>query len=179
MKMLKDLHVRTVALMSGLNRPAPSVRENVSAWLIGWRACARLRSNEEGQALVETALMITMLLTFAVTIAWFSISIYNRTLLDQAANEGAIALRNYQNQNVTNPCANALAAIQQATSLDSTKMTITYYENGSSVSGGSCVDNLSQGDSVGVTIQFHTYVGPFFGNNGDYLLTAQSTLQVQ
>lgn len=162
MMVLNDLHRRANALLHGLR--------------ISRRAIGRFRSDEKGQAIVESAVMISVLTLFGVSVLWFALAIYNRILLEQAANQGAMSLRNYQNQNVTNPCSNALTAIQQATSLDSTQMTITYYENGTSVSGGTCVDNLTQGDSVGVTIQFPASLGPFFTG---ITLNASSTLQVQ
>lgn len=165
--MLNDMHRRATALKKAFNRAAQPGRERVRARLIVGRVMARLRSDEEGQAIVETALMLGMLMLAVVSISWFGITMYNRTLLTQAVQAGASEMVAYQTLS-TDPCTAATTAIQNATGgttgLTYSQMTVTFYENGAQVSGSSCAGNLSTGDTVTVSATYPSSLGPYFGN---------------
>jgi Flp pilus assembly protein TadG len=179
MKMLNELHGRMIALVRGLNR-AEHCKLNVKASVVG-RAIARLHSDEEGQALVEIAVAIFWLTLIGVSALWIGEAITWRTQLDQAAYQGALALRDFQNQTETGgltPCDQALTAIQQNTaSMNQSKLGITYKEDGAAVSGSSCVNTVASGGSVEVILTYPASFGPFFG--GSFTLTESSTMRVQ
>ena len=93
----------------------------------GW-LLALLRRGEEGQALVETALSMSVLLLLMTGLFVFTINMYHWMLLQTAASEGVQVLALGQNvPGILDPCTDATAKINQATSLDSSSIKITLW----------------------------------------------------
>jgi Flp pilus assembly protein TadG len=177
MKMLNEMHGRMVAFMSRLNREIPAGRTGGKAWCAAKRACARLHNDEQGQAMIETAMTIIILTFMMACIASFGIAIYQRTLLAQAVQAGVSDMQQYQGvSGGTNPCTQATTDMQVAASqLNFSLMGIAFYENGVQVSGAACVSNLAPNSTVGVTATYPISLGYFFGST---TLTLSSTYSV-
>lgn len=82
------------------------------------RMKARLGAQDEGGALVETALVVPLMLTLITGMASFGIALNNYLLLSHASAVGARYLAvnqgNFSNGTTTNPCAMAATQIQAA-----------------------------------------------------------------
>jgi Flp pilus assembly protein TadG len=150
--------------MRGLNRAGPAEKRSVKAKLIAVRAFARLRSDEEGQAIVEAALMVGLVMIFMCSIVSFSLAIYDRILLTQAVNTGVYDMQQLQNQSgstIINPCTQATTDMQQSLNqLDQSKLNVVFYENGAAVSGSSC--GVTGNTSVEVVVSYTYSLGPYF-----------------
>jgi Flp pilus assembly protein TadG len=141
---------------------------------------ALLGSNEEGQALIETAIALTVFLMILTGAFAFCIVFYQELTLQQAVSAGARSLAQNQGENVTDPCTAATTALESsAPNFAPSKLTITFYENGAPVSGSSCLDNLVPPSTVGVTATYPCSY-PIFGVKlGNCQLSASSTQQAE
>src|ERR1035437_3405387 len=90
------------------------------------RGAAR-RRGDAGQAIVEFALVVPLMLAILTGIAMFSIAIYSKISLQSAANQGVQTLVMSQVLSSGNPCTAATTTIQTTTSLNSSLMTIAFY----------------------------------------------------
>jgi Flp pilus assembly protein TadG len=157
MKMQRDQDGQAAARRSRYSAASGGVTGKARS--AGGRLLALLRRGEEGQALVETALVFSILLLPLVAgIFVLSIAMYQKMLLETATNQGVQTLALDQNVSPLNPCTDATTAIQNATSLKSTNIGITFY-NGSAKTGAvitssdsSCV-GLPSGGVTQVTVQ--------------------------
>ncbi len=164
---------------------------------LGGRVRACFRSwNEEGQALVEFAVSLPILLLIVTGIITFGIALNNYLELTDATSIGARQLAISRNQTL-DPCNTAATAVQNAAPfLKATNFTfsfIFYNTNGTSVlgstSGSSCSStssttgypaDLVQGGSVQVTVQYPCNLSVYGVNYAPHCqLTAQTTELVQ
>lgn len=130
MKTLNDLNGQLVALLRGRSRAAPPGRGNVKARSIGGRLRARLRSGDEGQSLLEFALVLPVLMLLMTGILSVGMAYSNQQTLTQAVASGGQALANLD-QNTSNPCADTFTAITNAApSLVAANITAKYTLNG-------------------------------------------------
>ena len=107
----------------------------------GGRLLALLRRGEEGQALVETALSMSVLLLVLTGLFVFTINMYHWMLLQSAASEGVQVLALGQNvPGIADPCTDATTKINQATSLKSSQIKITFW-NGDAETGTPLIAN--------------------------------------
>jgi hypothetical protein len=125
MKVLSDPRRQAVTLLSGLTHATASSGDDVKGRSFGSRLCAFIRSGNEGQALVETAVsmaIMAMLLTGAFSIA---LSLVFWETLNNAASVGSSELSKAGESG--DPCAvvQAAAAGTLAFAIDKTKVTYT------------------------------------------------------
>jgi Flp pilus assembly protein TadG len=140
-----------------------------------------LRRGDEGQALVETALVMAFLmLPLLMGIFVLSLAVYQKMLLQTATNQGVQALALDQNISAINPCVDATSAIQNATNLNSSKIGITFLNGpagtGTAISGGSCA-NLISGTTVTVQTTYPCTL-TFFSFLSSCQISASQTEQV-
>jgi Flp pilus assembly protein TadG len=143
-----------------------------------------LRAGEQGQALVETAVALSVLLMVLTGIFAVSLVLYQYLTLNTAVTAGAISLA--ENQNLANPvsnaCTAATTAIQNAAqSLNTANLSVAFYENGVLVSdgAGTCSGGLSKSQSVQVTATYPCSWPIFKTSLGSCTLTATSIQPAQ
>jgi Flp pilus assembly protein TadG len=141
MKVQKDMHGQTEVLPRGLNRAAAACRTSVKAQSIGGRLRASFRGGDEGQSLVELAVLLPVLLMVLTGILSCGFALWNYVTLDQGAAQAAQFLADGGETNNTNgdstlsdPCQSAFSQItEQATGLNPSNITVTYTMNGTTV----------------------------------------------
>jgi Flp pilus assembly protein TadG len=119
--------------------------------------------NEQGQAMVEVALVLPILLLVLTGIFALGLAFNNYVILTEATNVGARALA-ISRGSTTDPCATASSAvIAAAPLLVPANLTFTFVLNGTSYSGASCSSgstttgasaNLVQGGNALVTVTY-------------------------
>lgn len=110
-----------------------------------------LRS-EQGNAIIETALSLPILLTVVTAIGQMGV-LYNQQIsLTQATTQGAQVLQTDRLSASGDPCADTFAAIKNfAPTLTSTNIAVTISINGTKLTKTSCAGQaLSMGDQVSV-----------------------------
>jgi Flp pilus assembly protein TadG len=120
-------------------------------------------SNEEGQALVEFALCLPVVMLVMTGIFTFGIALNNYLVLTNAVTIGAQQLAISRGQ-TTDPCATTVAAVYAASpTLTKANLSFTFTLNGNAYSGTSCnsssittgaAGNLVQGTSAQVTVTY-------------------------
>ena len=133
-----------MALMPGMRRAAASKSEYAESRFSSGRVGARLRSGGEGQSLVEFALVLPLLLMLVFGLFYFGLYIAYFQSLAQAVGAGGQTLA-HERGNTTNPCADALTAIENASPLlinpSKITLTVTFTPYGGSpvaLGGNSC-----------------------------------------
>jgi Flp pilus assembly protein TadG len=125
-------------------------------WLLGGL-------EQEGQALVEMALVLPVLLLVVTGILTFGLAFNNYILLTEATSVGARTLAISRGE-TTNPCATAAAAVYAAAPLlVAANLSFTFVLNGTTYKGASCssgssttgaAGNLKQGAYASVTVNY-------------------------
>lgn len=176
MKRVKDLRGQAMALPRGLDRAAAAGRTRVESRPIGgWlRSC--FRCGNQGQSLVEFALVLPLLLMVMTGLLAFAIVFYQEMQLQQAVYAGARTLALNQGVSIADPCLLAATAVEDAApAFNPSQLKITYMENGVIVSGSTCSGNLASSTSVTVTATYPCSY-PIFGTKlGSCQLNATST----
>jgi Flp pilus assembly protein TadG len=123
-----------------------------------------LRSLEqEGQAMVEMALVLPVLLLVVTGILTFGLAFNNYLLLTEATSVGARTLAISRGE-TTDPCATAASAVYAAAPLlVPANLSFTFVLNGTAYNGASCssgssttgaAGNLKQGSYASVTVAY-------------------------
>jgi Flp pilus assembly protein TadG len=145
------------------------------------------RKNEEGQALVEFALVLPVLLLVVTGILVFSVFLNNYLTLTDAVSTGARQLSISRGQ-TTDPCKLTDTTIENAAPfITPGSLTFTFVLNGATYSGASCssgststgaAGNLVAGQSAKVTVTYPCNLA-VYGTSYACNLTAQTTEIVQ
>jgi hypothetical protein len=107
------------------------------------------RSAEDGQAMVEMALVLPVLLLVVTGILTFGLAFNNYILLTEAASVGARTLAISRGE-TTDPCATAASAIYAAAPLlVPANLSFTFVLNGKSYKGASCNSGSSTTGAAG------------------------------
>lgn len=94
-----------------------------------YRRTAQKRRGEKGQAIVEFALVLPLMMMVFTGIFVFSIALYQAIALQTAADKGVQALALSENiPDIADPCAAATTAIQHATTLTPGLITISLWQ---------------------------------------------------
>jgi Flp pilus assembly protein TadG len=151
---------------------------------------SRLRGNhEKGQAMVEMALVLPVLLLVVTGIFAFGLAFNNYVMLTEATSVGARALAISRGQ-TTDPCATASAAVYAAAPLlVPSNLSFTFVLNGTTYTGASCssgssttgaAGNLVQGDNAVLTVTYPCSLAVYGANVAPSCsLQAQMTELVQ
>lgn len=149
--------------------------------------------SEKGQALVEFALVLPVLLLVVTGITTFGIALNNYLQLTEAVGIGGQAL-SVSRGNTTDPCNTVSSAVEGASSLTSSSLSFTtkiYTSSSSSTSysGASCsststttgaAGNLTQGQAAVVTVTYPCSLAVYNFNIAPTCnLTAQVTEIIQ
>jgi len=121
--------------------------------------------SEEGNALVETAILLPIFMAFIAGVSTFALALNNQLTLTKATAAGAEYLQTIRTSS-TDPCANTYTAIAgAATGLNGNNITVTITINGTATTettgttANSCTGNVStlqaaQGDPVTVSTTY-------------------------
>ena len=174
----------------GTKLTAASPGERVGTRFLGKRVRTRLRTrNEGGQALVEFALVLPILLLLLTGMMMFGIALHDYLELTNAVSIGARLLAISRGQ-TTDPCATTATAIYQAAPLlKPASLTLTFVLNGTTYPGASCISsttttgaagNLLQGTAARVTATYPCNLRVYGVNYApSCTMTAQTTELVQ
>jgi len=194
MKLLPDLLGQTVALLRGLSSAAAPPGARIESRFSVRRLRVRLRGGEQGNAMVETALVLPIFLMLLMGMAWFGFAINAYLTLNNAV---SIAARDLANSagvaGFTDPCAKAVADIESAAAplLQKTTFTAANFEvwtggygvsattgvpNGTGYPGltcsGAAATNMAA-TTTSVTVQA-SYPVPIFLYSGNSVLNVSS-----
>jgi len=151
--------------MRRVNGFAKSKRASSAAWSAGKRVRARLRKGDEGNALVEFALILPVLMLILMGIFVVGIIFNQQMVLTHAVGTGADLLQQLSSNaplgSGTDPCALATAQIDAASAgvLIPGNIHVDYHFNGADV-GTSCTNDLdtapdgTQGGQLTVTATY-------------------------
>lgn len=113
--------------------------------------------SESGQALIEFALCLPVLLLVAFGLCTFGLAMSNYLVLEDATNVGARQLAISRGQS-TDPCSTASSAvIAAAPNLLRTNLGFSYSINGTSYSGTTCTgaaSNMAQGATARLSVTY-------------------------
>ena len=154
----KRIDIRTEHCSSicefGIKLTAASPGVRVGTRSLGKRVRARLRtSNEGGQALVEFALVLPILMLIVTGMMTFGIALHNYLELTNAVSIGARLLAISRGQ-TTDPCATTATAVYNAAPfLKPASLTFTFVLNGTTYSGASCSSPSTTTGAAGNLVQ--------------------------
>ena len=145
--------------------------------------------DDHGQAAVELALCLPVLLLVVTGITAFGLVLVNDQVLNNATSVGAQQLAISRGQ-TTDPCATLVSAVEAAApNLKPANLTFAFVLNGVSYSGTSCssaststgaAGNLVQGKSAQVTVTYPCSLAVYKANYApNCSLQAQATELVQ
>lgn len=169
---------------------AASRGASVETRCLGKRGRGRLRSrNDRGQALVEFALCLPILLLIVTGTITFGFALHNYLELTDAVSIGARLLAISRGQ-TTDPCALTATAVSNAAPLlKSANFSYTFVLNGTTYTGSTCssgststgaAGNLVQGKPAQVKVTYPCNMAVFGINYApSCTLTAQTTELVQ
>jgi Flp pilus assembly protein TadG len=141
MKNKFDLHGQPEALKRGWNRSASSAAQRGSRSL-SRQIHALLRSGDEGNAIIEFALILPVMLLLTTGIMVFGIAMNNYLQLNNAVSVGARTLA-ISAQLTLDPCATASSAITSAVpNLSPSRFTFSYVMNGTTYTGTTCASGV-------------------------------------
>jgi Flp pilus assembly protein TadG len=141
--------------MNVIRRNPPSQGPSVETRLRQDRAL-RLRSDEEGQSLIESALVFPVLLLIVTGVLAFGLAFNNYIALTNAVGAGARQLAISRGQTL-DPCATTASAVYGAAPLlGSGNMTFTFVLNGSNYSGATCNSSSTTTGAAGNMVQGKT-----------------------
>lgn len=128
-------------------------------WMKWLKKRLAILRDDKGQAIVEFALVLPLMMMMLTGIFMFSVAMYSKTSLQSAANQGVQTLVMSQGlPNGVDPCTEATTAIHQSTNLNSSLMTITYYNGtpaaGTIISTGSTCEKIASGTALSVKLQY-------------------------
>jgi Flp pilus assembly protein TadG len=168
--------------------PGPVLKATSRLLYVANNARRRAR-NEEGQAMVEMALALPVLLLVLTGIPTFGLAFNNYVLLTEATSIGARTLAISRGA-TTDPCATASSAvIAAAPLLTPASLSFSFVLNGSSYTGTSCSSgssttgaaaNLVQGANAIVTVTYPCSLAVYGANYAPHCsLQAQMTELIQ
>jgi Flp pilus assembly protein TadG len=168
--------------------PGPALKATLRLLCVANHAWRRAR-NEEGQAMVEMALALPVLLLVLTGILTFGLAFNNYVLLTEATSIGARTLAISRGA-TTDPCATASSAvIAAAPLLTPASLSFSFVLNGASYTGTSCSSgssttgaaaNLVQGSNAIVTVTYPCSLAVYGANYAPHCsLQAQMTELIQ
>jgi Flp pilus assembly protein TadG len=154
MKISSFLRGQAMVLTRGLNRAAGSKRTSGAARCCGESVRAHLRAGDEGNTIIETALVLPILLSVVTGIFVVGVLYNNYLMLTQAVGSGAQYLQTLSTSpSGTDPCALTYAYITGAApNLTPASISLTFTLNGVVTSGNSCAGGWANLQVPGATV---------------------------
>jgi Flp pilus assembly protein TadG len=138
MKLLTEVRAQAVALLRGRNRAAPPLGVQGGARYIPHRLRPLLCGGEQGNAIVELAFVVPVLMGLLTAMFAFGIVFNTQIMLTQAVGSAAQHLAGLR-QGTTDPCADTLTAITLAApNLKPASIGLSLSLNGTPESGHNC-----------------------------------------
>jgi Flp pilus assembly protein TadG len=167
---LLPMGIRVLSKLPAISRPRAVVYADI---------CRQ----SDGQALIEVAVTLPVLMLLVTGIFSFGIYINNNMQLANAVATGARTLSISRGVS-TDPCSTASSAvISAAPTLNSSSMTFAYSINGVAYSGASCTSataNMVQGQPASVTVTYPCTLAIYGHNYAPVCsLTAKTTELIQ
>jgi Flp pilus assembly protein TadG len=153
--------------MGAMNGTVRSGKKTAAARTISVRLRSGFRSGEEGNALVEIAVTMPIILLVMTGIFCFSIVLYQKLELAEAVSTGGRFLA--VDRGDTDPCASTAAKIYAAApGLTQSKITLTFVLNGTSYSGATCsgTTNMVSGGTAKVSATYPCKFSVYGSNFG-------------
>lgn len=139
-------------------------------------------AQESGQALIETAICLPVLLLVVFGIFTFAISFSNNLVLEAATNVGARQLAISRGQS-TDPCSTASTAVIAASpTLAKANLNFSFSLNGVPYSGTTCSSataSMVQGTTAKVSVTYPCSLASFRWSYGACTLTATTAELIQ
>jgi Flp pilus assembly protein TadG len=139
-----------------LDRATRLTQSQVERWPLV-RCGALLKGESQGNAIIEIALALPMLLALLTGICAFGMAFGNELTLTSAVGAGGQYLQLIRSS-TTDPCQDTLTAIENAApALTQGNIQLSFSFNGTSVTGNSCSGDqkyLAQGEPVTVTATY-------------------------
>jgi len=159
MKMSSDPQKRTIANKRNLKHTTSAGRASVKGRSIGRRLCAFLHSGDDGQAVVEIALMLPAVLVLLSGIFSAGLFLSNQQALTQAVGIGGNVLAADRMNSTNDPCLDVYTAITTAApQLTPSRITLTVTMNGTAVTAKTCsgdgTADLVEGTSASVAATY-------------------------
>ncbi len=140
--------LKTLLKQQGRRRSGTFEEGNRRLRSIHCRMSSPCFKDEEGQSLVEFALVAPILIAVLMGIFEFGIAFYNQLQLTQAVGQGALYLQQQDpaNSGITDPCASAFTYIKNsAPSLNPNNITLTVTMGSNPpITGSSCSSDISE-----------------------------------
>lgn len=153
---VNDLRERAMAMLCSLNQAAASSRTRVESRSLGGRLRSCFRCGNQGQSIVEFALVLPILLMVLTAIFAFGMLFFNQLTLVSSVGVGGQYLQTIR-QSTTNPCSDTFTAITQAApSLDPTKISLSFVlnaTNATTTKATTVVGNTCSGDQTMLVLQ--------------------------
>ena len=136
---------------------------------------------EDGQALVELAVVAPMLLLVATGLGAFGVTMVNYLRLVDAVNEGARQMVIIRSQ-TNDPCATLSGVVEDAApNLTAANLSYTFVLNGSTYTGKTCTAgavNLVQGASGKISVSYPCSLAVFRSNFGSSCTLQAATTEL-
>lgn len=146
------------------------------------KPCPSMDDPESGQAMIEFALILPVLLLVVFGITTFGIAMSNYLMLEDATNVGARQLAISRGQ-TTDPCSTASTAISAAApNLTRASLNYSFTLNGVAYSGTSCAsgtNNMVQGATAKVVVTYPCSIVSFRYNFGSCTLSSATAELIQ
>jgi Flp pilus assembly protein TadG len=137
------LRERAYAFLCGMKRPTAFLKKRTKTRSTKDGVCARLHRGEEGNAILEFALVLPPLLFVLMGIFVLGIIYNNYLMLTSATGAGAQQLQQLRGQ-TSDPCADTYnALVLAAPTLNSSNITLTFNFGGTTESGKTCASGAA------------------------------------
>jgi Flp pilus assembly protein TadG len=160
---MRSLSHKRLQVVAQLRDAAGRRQGYMKVRLIDGRLCA-FRCGDEGQALVEFAVVLPMLLLIITGVFWIGFACFDYQQLCAAVNQGIVALAEGQNTGI-NPCTNAVTIVTTDTQgliPSNNSLIVTTYENGAAITPALCPTTLASGTKISLQATYQ-YPLPIFG----------------
>jgi len=157
MRILRGLCKQAKVFSRRLGRFAESGREPVMHRPANCRSCAALLRSDEGNPLVEMALVVPVLMTVMTGLITFAMAYASQVQLTQAVGSAGQYLAQIRTS-TTNPCADTYTALTNAAQgLTASAITMTVTMNGTSYTENTCSGLQTQLIQGGPVTVYATY----------------------
>ena len=164
------------SLRRAVNRAAKATEAQAETRSPGRRRRALLRSGEQGQSMVEFALVMPAMLAVITATFTIGIAFYQQMTLNSAVSAAAMDVQTIR-QTTSDPCKDTLTALEAAApSFTAAKIGLTVTINGAAQTGYTCTSATStlvaaQGQPVTVTATYPCFLSIMNAGYGTHFVS--------